>query len=186
MEAQEPVSQARKAVASSAPLEALAQTINEIKMINARKGFAGDSTGMRSLEFDARRRAASAGAEAELANALDNRGIKDRSIATRLGSLALPGQMAGQRLEFSQLPEATLENEMKRRQKLFDWFKMQPQQFKMDAPPPVGRETSAWEIAARQSAQLGNLALQAWSSGAFSGGGNNYYGAYNGAGANAG
>lgn len=105
MAARTEMAEARK----SAGLEALQQQLNEIRAIQKKKGFEGDSFGSNLMKFNARRSiltdSALAKAGANLENAVDERGIKTGILNTQLGSLSLPGQMATSAATFKTLPE---------------------------------------------------------------------------------
>lgn len=112
-----PVMQARLDVADQrkqAGLEALSQTINEIKMIQSGKGFTGDSLAANRMKFDARRGiftdAANARAAANLTNAEDERNIKDTQTSMRLSNFNLPSQAGASEAQFTDLPNQLLTN----------------------------------------------------------------------------
>ena len=151
--AQEPVAAARLAMAESkknSALEALAQTISEIKSISARKGFTGDSFGERLLDFNARRVAYNEGAmatgAANLENATDLRNIKNAAIAMRVGNVGLPYQQRRVALSDADAAETALVDRTSRRTSLFQPFRIGPGSFRYAPLPPVGPVASTGQI----------------------------------------
>ena len=161
MEAQAPVSSARLAMGEArknAALESLAQTVNEIKAINARKGFSGDSYGNRLLEFEARRRgnteASLATAGAGLENAMDERSLRNAAISMRLNNTGLPSVMRRQAVGDLDLAESGLADRTARRQSLFSPFRIGPGSFRYAPLPMVGPVAGTGQIAGQAGAAL--------------------------------
>jgi hypothetical protein len=126
-------------VGKQSALEALAATINEIKAINARKGFKSDSFGNNLLSFEARRGAYSAGAtglaNAKVANAADVQRIKAGVINARLANPTLPYQVAKAGVATADLPSDSMIERTGRNQQLFAPFRLGQSNFQY-APLP--------------------------------------------------
>lgn len=149
-----PVAAARNAGVAGrkqAGLEALQNTLNEIKQIQSKKGFTGDSLGNNMLRFNARRSintsAAADQADANLQNATDIRGIRGNAIATRLANLNLPYNMARQGFQIADSPEDALLDRTGRRSQLLSTFRIAPGEFRYSPLPPVIPKTSAAQLA---------------------------------------
>lgn len=99
----------------NAGLEALAQTLNEIDSIQAGKGFSGDSTGNRTMRFNARRQIGTATAadlsNTRLQNAMERQSILSSGRNLRLSNLDLPTSRARSAIDLTNLPsEAVAKN----------------------------------------------------------------------------
>lgn len=161
--AQEPVSRTRLGMAEArknSALEALAQTVSEIKAINARKGFTGDTFGERLLDFNAKRVAFTdaglARSQAELENASDLRGIKNAAIAMRLNNVGLPYQQRRLALGDLDLADTSLVDRTARRTSLFQPFRIGPGQFRYAPLPTVQPVAGAGQIAGAAVGQIGS------------------------------
>lgn len=142
---QQPVNQGRQAVANS-QLTALAQTLNDIKTINARKGYSGDSFGTRLLQFNARKGAGEEMASANLANAIDERGIHNQAMLAMIQNTALPYAQSQQALRQATLPTDTLLDQQARRQQIFNNFRIGTNQFQYQPLPQVQPVASTGQI----------------------------------------
>jgi hypothetical protein len=142
---QQPVNQGRQAVANSS-LTALAQTLNDIKAINARKGYSGDSFGTRLLQFNARKNQGEEMAQANLANAIDERGIHNQAMLARINNVGLPYAQSQQALRQATLPTDTLLDQQARRQQLFNNFRIGTNQFQYSPLPQVQPVASTGQI----------------------------------------
>lgn len=127
----EPVFAARTALAGtqrSGALEALQKTLGEIKAIQSRKGFSGDSFGGNLLNLAARREAARTGSMAEAAAGLQNAeqraAISQGNRAFRLGNTGLPGTIAAQAMALEQTPEAALSQSFENRTAPLNFFRI--------------------------------------------------------------
>lgn len=145
---QQPVNQGRQAVANSA-LTALAQTLNDIKAINARKGYSGDSFGTRLLQFNARRGAGEEMASANLANAIDERQIHNQALLARIQNVGLPYAESQQAVNQSTLAENSVLDQQARRQQIFNNFRIGPGQFAYQRLPDVKPVASTGQIVAQ-------------------------------------
>ena len=159
-----PVAQARTQSAEArknAALESLNQTVNEIKAINARKGFSGDSYGQRLLEFEARRRgnteASLALADANLANRSEEAGIRNAAIMMRLNNLGLPMSAKRQAIANFDLPADATREAHERRQSVFSGLRIAPGSFRYAPLPMVQPVASTAGIAADGIADTANL-----------------------------
>jgi hypothetical protein len=142
MAAQGDVSQARLDQAhgtGNAALISLAKTLSDIKAVNARRGFTGDSFGKRLMEFNAQTQAAGTTAkalgDANLANATDVRAIKNNAIASRVGNVNLPNAFSQQALRQTTQPEDALLDRGARMSQIFNGFKIGPQAYRYDRLP---------------------------------------------------
>lgn len=141
---QQPVAAANLALAQTqkqSSLEALQQTLNNIKSIQAGKGYAGDSYTNQLLNFQARQAANTQGAGAiagaNLTNAQQTQGIQQNAINRQLSNLGLPSSTAQQQINLAQAPTNALNQQQVNRQNLFANFKIgtgQPFQYQ---PPPL-------------------------------------------------
>lgn len=141
---QQPVAAANLTLAQTqkqSSLEALQQTLNNIKSIQAGKGYAGDSYTNQLLNFQARQAANTQGAqaiaEADLGNAQQTQAIQQNAINRQLSNLGLPSSTAQQQINLLQAPTNALNQNQVNRQNLFANFKIgvgQPFQYQ---PPPL-------------------------------------------------
>lgn len=145
-----PVGEARVAAAGAqkqSGLEALQDTLNEIKATQAGKGFSGDSFGSTLLRANVRRKtysdAANALSQANIANASDKFNLQQQAQQRKLASLSIPMQMADQSVAFLNLPQNEILNQTAKRQSLFNWFKMNPGQFQYSPMPTVQPNSAA-------------------------------------------
>lgn len=129
-----PVQQANLALAQTqkqSSLEALQQTLNNIKSIQAGKGYAGDSYTNQLLNFQARQGANTQGATAiagaNLQNAQQTQGIQQNAINRQLQNLSLPGQVAQQNIALAQAPTNAIDTNQVNRQNLFANFSLKQQ-----------------------------------------------------------
>ena len=151
----QPVAEARVEGANArkaAGLEALQETLNEIKAVQAGKGFSGDSFGNRLLQTSARRKvysdAATDMAGVNIQNASDTFGIHERAQARRVSNLSLPYAMAQQAVNSENLADNAILDQTARRQQLFNFFKMAPGQFTYQPMPTVSASASPWQALA--------------------------------------
>lgn len=170
---QQPVAQARTEAAGvrkNAGLESLQATLNEIKMIQRKKGFAGDSFGSNLVKFQARREANTMGAmdlaQAKLQNAQDESAIRQGGINTRINNLQAPYAMARNQIASLNAPEDALLDQQARRQQLFNAFRIGPSQFQYSPLPAVQPVASTGQIAGQAIAGIagagGNFAANYW------------------------
>lgn len=148
-----PVQQARTDAAESqakSAIEALADTVAEIKAINAKRGFSGDSFGEQMVKFSARRnantQAAAARSSANLANATETGNIATGAIKAKLDNVGLPFQLQRQKIAAIDLPNDALVDSQIRRQRVFSPFVIGPGQFRYDPMPPNVPRTSTGAI----------------------------------------
>lgn len=152
----QPVFDARQqgvATRKEAGLESLQQTLNEIKAIQSKKGFVGDSMADNTMRFNARRQINTAAAndqsQVDLQNASDVAQIKQSGIAARLANLNLPYNMAKQGFTLADSPENAVLDQTARRQQLFNWFKMGQGNFTYNPMPTVQPVASTGQIVAQ-------------------------------------
>lgn len=140
----QPVYAARRAVAGArkdAGLTALQATLNEIRSIQARKGYTGDSLAEQRLGLDARTKifgdAAVDLSSAELANATDTRAIQSAGRNLKLSSLALPTSQAQNVLNLTEQPADTVQTSFNRRLQPFQFFRTTATPFQVNPLPTV-------------------------------------------------
>lgn len=157
-----PVAAANLALAQTqkqGTLEALQQTLNNIKSIQAGKGYAGDSFQNSLLNFQARQQANTAGAQAiagaNLTNAKSVQGIQENAINRELQNLNAPSNALSQQVGIAQAPANALEQQQVARQNLFSNFKIGTQAFQYQAPPLVTPTATPGAIAGQG---IGSLA----------------------------
>lgn len=141
---QVPVYQANLAAAGAqkqGTLEALQSTLNNIKAIQAGKGYAGDSFGNQLLNFQARQgantTAANAFSQANIGNAQANQSIRQNAINRQLANLGLPGQMAQSNAALGNLAANTTASQQGQRQQLFNMFNIGNKGFTYQNLPQV-------------------------------------------------
>jgi hypothetical protein len=174
---QQPVSQARvtgaKATGNSA-LEALADTINQIKAMNAQKGFSNDGMSTRLLDFNAKRQAyqeqSKALSDANLANAQDVQRIQSAVVNGRIQNVGLPLQMGRQSVETMNLADNASLEQQARRQQLYNWFKIGTDKFSRPNMPQVDAVPSALQLTAQATSNFGKQVGQAYLAGQMGGG----------------
>lgn len=131
--------------------QSLQKTLNEIKSINTRQGFTGDSSFLQNRLFGARlgagEQAAAAESQAILANANDARAIADSGIQLRLSNMDLPYQRAQQAIAFEQLPVEIMQTNQGRALRPFDFFRLGQTPFRYDQLPQGQSVPSAGQIA---------------------------------------
>lgn len=158
-----PVQRARVAFKRQSAIDALNKVIADINSAQAGRGYTGDSMGNRMLRFGAERGAADAVSEAELANLEETRGIKDLALQTELGSLDLPGRMAGNELDFMTAGDRAFLEDMGARLQPLTFMRIGAgQPFEYDRPPTVDANASAAQLAMQGISAAGNMALNAW------------------------
>jgi hypothetical protein len=162
----EPVFAARTGVAESrknAGLEALAETLNEIDAVQARRGFAGDSMGSRMLKFNARRGIATQGAtdlgEARLQNEADRAGLKEAGRQLRLGAINLPDQLASADMSRSSMGERALGSRFNSAMEPLRAFRVEVGNPPNAQTPTYQTVPSTGEIIANSVSGLGNTAM---------------------------
>lgn len=139
-----PVQAANLALAQTqkqSSLEALQQTLNNIKSIQAGKGYSGDSFTNQLLNYQARQGANTQGAQAiagaNLANTQITQGIQQNAINRQLANVNLPGQIAQNNINLAQAPTNALNQNQVNRQNLFANFKIGTSQPFQYTPPPL-------------------------------------------------
>ncbi len=159
--AQQPVYQAQLQAAQTqkqGTLEALQSTLNNIKSIQAGKGYAGDSFGNQLLNFQARQGAntqiANQFSQANIGNAQAVQGIKSGVLGTQLNNLNLPGTLAANATGLANLPSNTLAQNQAQRQQLFNNFRIGTNQFQYQNLPTVNPIAGAGQIAGQAGASL--------------------------------
>ena len=170
----EPVFAARTNLAQSkksAGLEAIAQTLNEINAIQARKGYTGDSLGNRMLEFNARRMINQEGAadigNAALENAIARAAIQQQGRQLQLGSLNLPDQVAQSELARTTLPASTAAARHSASLAPLEFFRIGIGNVPRQQAPPSSAFTpvaSTGQAIATGVSALGNAGLNIWAS----------------------
>lgn len=160
----EPVFAARIGVAEgrkNAGLEAIQKSINNIRTAGARKGYSGDSSGTRQLEFNARRDIGTRGADdlsmALLQNELERAGLKTQGRNMRLANINLPDTLLRSRISRMQLPTETVAKNYTTSMSPFGFFNQNPTQFRgVETPPTGGPTVSPFEAIARTGGAVGN------------------------------
>jgi hypothetical protein len=141
-------------------LEALQSTLNNIKAIQAGRGYSGDSFGNQLLNFQARQGANTAISNqisaANIGNAQTIQAIKQNAINRQLSNLSLPGQMAANNIALAQQPANALENQMGQRQALFNNFRIGTGQFQYQPLPLVSPTANTGQIAGQAIGSLGS------------------------------
>ncbi len=160
----QPVAQARTDAAvaqKSSTLEALQQTLNNIKAIQAGKGYSGDSFGNQLLKFSATRDANNQGAnllsQANLANATDVNRIKANNINRAIANVNLPGQIASQDVALADAPSNALLARQQQRLGLFSGFRIAPGAFTAQNMPTVQPNSAAFSALSAAGAAGSNL-----------------------------
>lgn len=162
---QQPVYQANLAAAQTqkqGTLEALQSTLNNIKAIQAGKGYAGDSFGNSLLNFQARQGAntniANQFSQANIGNAQAIQGIRQNAINRQLQNLNLPTAMAQNNINLAQQPANALAQQQGQRQQLFNMFRIGPGQFTYQNLPLVQPNSAAYGALANIGAAGNDLA----------------------------
>ncbi len=160
-----PVQDARIQLANmekDAGISALQDKLNEIKAIQQRKGYSGDSTASQRLEFDARRRigtdAARAIGGANLTNAQQTEQIQGAGRDLQLRSLDLPVNRAKQSVDLSNLPANAAQQRFQAALAPFQFFRTGPPQLNVAGQPPVSSVPSTGQILATAGGRVGELA----------------------------
>lgn len=162
-----------------AGLESLNQTLNDIRALQAGRGFSGDSSASNQLRANVRRQNATESAAMEsgarLQNLADRRSIGMNDINRRISNVNLPLQAAEQSRQFQNFgATAALSNEAQR-QGAFNWFRLQPQAFQSQRAPLVQPVATTGQYVAGALGQAGgavaNLAASQYIA-------NNMYGNY--------
>lgn len=134
-----------------AGIEALQDKLNEIRTIQAKKGFTGDSLTKHRLEFDARRRigtdSARAMGGAELENASETARIKGAGRDLQFKSLDAPFNRAGQRLNLDNLPTLTAQQRFSAAMAPMQFFRTGGANFQVQGPPERSSVPGAGQIA---------------------------------------
>ncbi len=111
-----------------ASLQALENKLNEIKAIQGRKGYTGDSLGSQRIRFDATRKilgdAAIDQSTAELQNSIDSANIRRGGIQRRLASGNLPIDQAMREGQFAGLPGQILRQNAEDNISIFNPFRV--------------------------------------------------------------
>lgn len=132
-------------------LEALKATLNNIKAIQAGKGYNGDSFGTQLLNFSARQgantTASNALSQAQITNAQNTNTVKQNAINRQIQDINLPYAMASNNASLASLPANALENNMAQRQQLFGNFRIGTGQFQYQNLPTVNPIAGAGQIA---------------------------------------
>lgn len=152
--AQAPVYQAQLQAAQTqkqGTLEALQQTLNNIKSIQAGKGYAGDSFGNNLLTFQAHQGAntniANTFSQANISNAQAQQGIKSGVLSTQLSNLNIPGQLASNNVGLASLAGNQLATNQAQRNSLFAPFMIGNKGFTYQNLPTVNPVASTGQIA---------------------------------------
>lgn len=132
-------------------LEALQSTLNNIKAIQAGKGYNGDSFGTQLLNFSARQNAnttaSNALSQAQITNAQNTNTVKQNAINRQIQNVNLPYSMAANNANLASLPANALESNMAQRQQLFNNFRIGTGQFQYQNLPTVNPVASTGQIA---------------------------------------
>lgn len=165
---QAPVSEGRIQLANAkknAGLEALQATLNNIKTIQGKRGFTGDSLANQRMRFDATRGIFTQGAldtaSANLANASEVRGIQESNRTNRLSGLNLPVSTAQNLLTMREQPGEAVQTAFNRRLQPFQFFRLGSNPFQVN-PLPTGGSVNPWQIAAAGAGATGRQALEAY------------------------
>ncbi len=173
--AAQPVAAARIKLANAkkdAGLEALQEKLNEIKAIQNRKGYSGDSLASSRLRFDATRKvlgdAAIDRSNAELANAMETAGIRRSGIQRRLSSGNLPLDQLRRETQFADMPGENLRSRAESNISIFNPFRVNGGFQTIQRPYRVEASPSTLGIIAGQNAGLAQdvgsyLARRNWS-----------------------
>lgn len=166
---QQPVYDARMSLAQStknAKLEALNQTLNEIDMRQARKGFSGDTSGNRRMSYDARQNANTSGAidigQAKLANATDQATLRNQGEDVKLNNLSLPYAIGQQSINLANLPSRTLTENQNARLGGMNFFRIGTNQFQYQPLPQVQPVASTGQIVGQAVGSLAQTGLQSY------------------------
>lgn len=140
----QPVFAARSNLATArknAGLDALQETLNQIKAIQGRAGYTGDSLANQRLRADVTRRvygdAAVDTSAADLQNATDLQAIMESGRRLKLSSLSLPTAQAQNILNLQEQPLETVATRFNRRLQPFGFFRMGQNQFNVAPLPQV-------------------------------------------------
>jgi hypothetical protein len=128
-------------VRGDAGMQALNETLNEVKAVQQGKGYSGDGLASNLLGFSARRAintdVAGARSSAELANAMDEKAARDYAIQLQLQNLGLPYSMAQQEVNLSQLPQRALYDLQASRMQPLNFVRIGTNQFQYQPMPTV-------------------------------------------------
>jgi hypothetical protein len=159
--AAQPVAAARIKLANAkkdAGLEALQEKLNEIKAIQNRKGYTGDSLASQRLRFDATRKvlgdAAIDRSNAELANAMESSGIRRAGIQRRLSSGNLPLDQLRRETQFADMPGENLRSRAESNISIFNPFRVNGGFQTIQRPDQVEASPSTLGIIAGQNAAV--------------------------------
>lgn len=159
-----PVQDARIQLANmekDAGITALQDKLNEIKAIQGRKGYSGDSTASQRLEFDARRKigtdAARAIGGANLTNAQQTEQIQGQGRDLQLRSLDLPYNRARQSIDLSNLPTSAAQQRFQAALAPFQFFRTGPGNFNVAPQAPVSSVPSTGQILATGGSRAGEV-----------------------------
>lgn len=175
--AAQPVAAARIKLAGArkdAGLEALQEKLNEIKAIQSRKGYTGDSLASSRLRFDATRKilgdAAIDQGNAELANAMDSSNIRRNAIARRLANPNLGIDQARRDIQLQDLPGEGMRDRAEKNISIFNPFRVTGGFQPIQRPERVQPVPSNLGIAATAAAELGQAAASYYLGGMGGGG----------------
>lgn len=154
----QPVAEARMGVAKDAGLESLRETLNSIKSIQARRGFSGDSTASNRMNFDARRKVAMDVGGAGLANAMEERAIRQGGINRRLAGLDMPLAQANREFALGDLPSRTMRGRLESNISVFNPFRTGGGFQRVEAAP---KEDAVPNIMGILAAGMGSMNQQA-------------------------
>lgn len=161
----QPVAAARMQAAaaqSDAIREALSRQLGQIAAIRARGGFLGGSSFERNLStrsaIDAYRQAAATGANATLANTMEERALRDADLQGRLRS-DLPLTLANNLFALEDLPQAAVARNFETLMSPFNSFRMQPQAFQNQRAPLVSPSVNAGQILGSGLSSVGSTLL---------------------------
>lgn len=157
--AAQPVAAARIKLANSkrdAGLSALEEKLNEIKAIQNRKGYTGDSLASSRLRFDATRKvlgdAAIDQSNAELANAMEASAIRRGGIQRRLSGGNIPLDQLRRETQFADMPGENLRSRAESNISIFNPFRVNGGFQTIQRPDRVEASPSTLGIIAGQNA----------------------------------
>ena len=143
-------------------LQALQSTLNNIKSIQAGKGYAGDSFGTQLLNFQARQgantTASNALSQAQITNAQNTMGVQQNAINRQLQNVNLPFAMASNNANLASMPATSVANNMAQRQQLFNTFRIGTGQFQYQNLPTVQPNSAAYGALSSLGASGNSLA----------------------------
>lgn len=164
-----PVQEARIKLANvekDAGIEALQDKLNEIRTIQGRKGYSGDSSASQRLEFDARRRigtdSARAMGAAQLTNAQQTQAIQGQGRDLMFRSLDVPYNRAQQSINLSNLPTTAAQQRFSAALSPFQFFRTSPASFNAQPAPERSSVPSDAQIALTALGRGNELAARAY------------------------